>query len=130
MTRNQTSPRNDCRLTMRVSVKRGRLAAWEPAMERQQIVSGHAIEVVAECSCRAAIDIRPDRRNPIGAIDWAEITFFPEGATRTRVKTAYYRAKKIRRPTEVTFIAKAHCRCADCDGVAEKSFVLLFDDTA
>lgn len=130
MTRNDSTALNDCLLEMRVSVKRGRNAVWEAAVEGEEIVSGHVIEIVADCSCRAAIDIKPDRRSPISAIDWAEMTFFPEGSARTRVKTAYFRAKKIRRPTEVKFIAKARCRCADCEGVAEKSFVLIFDDTA
>jgi len=121
---------NECQLEMTVSIKRGKNGKWRAADEFDEIVSGHSIEIVVTCSCRAAIDIKPDRGRTVNTIDWAEMTFFPEGSTRTRVKTAYYRPRKIRRRTEVEFTAKARCRCADCAGVAEASFILVFDDTA
>jgi len=119
---------NPCQVTVAVSIRRGRKGKWREAHEGERVVSGNEIEVIASCGCRAMIDIKPDGRNqPIGVF-WSEIMFIPDEKTPTRKKIAYYRPRRIRRPTRVAFIATAQCRCRDCaSGVDVKSFTLMFD---
>lgn len=123
---------NPCEVTMTVSIRRGRKGKWREAREGEKVVSGNEIEVIASCGCRAMIDIKPDgRTQPIGVL-WSEMMFIPDEKTRTRYKIAYYRPRRIRRPTRVVFISTAQCRCRDCaSGVDVKSFTLMFegDDT-
>ena len=112
---------------MEVSIKRGE-AQWVPAQELEEVASGHVVEVAVSCSCRATIDIKPDRGRSPKTIEWKELFFAPERRVKTRHKVAYYRARKVLRRTQVEFVAKAKCRCADCVGEPELTFTLIYDD--
>lgn len=125
----KTSQRIPCNLTMNVSIKRGN-AEWEAAQEREEVASGHVVEVTVDCNCRATIDIKPDRIWPLKNIEWKELVFAPERRVKTRHKVAYYRARKVLRRTEVEFVAKAKCRCAECVGEPELKFTLIYDERA
>jgi hypothetical protein len=95
----------------------------------ESITTADEVEILANCSCRANIDIKPDNSTPIDTVKWASIAFAPPKNTCSRYKAAYYKAKRIVKRTNVTFFAAARCSpCGDCSGTAMAEISLIYDN--